>query len=340
MGLGSFGIAVLPSTATVGLIAPIVLILLRLIQGIGLGGEIGGATGWICEVASKSKWRGLWTGIPISAVVAASSVGTMAFVVMEQLTGPSYMVWGWRIPFAVGALVAIVGVIIRSRLKESIMFTNLKDRGQVARRPAVDVLKELPQKSIMGAALWTMCAGVQGTVFNVFLIAYLLALKFPASFTLIAMTITFAIGWVIDLAGVAISDIIGRRPVIVIADVLTLAILPFFFPLITTTNPLIIIIAATIMFGVAPSGLGSATTQVLITESFPTKYRYSGTGLSVAFGGFVVGLLTVFGIPSIILLSNGVLNAWPWIAGITAILVVPGLISTLILKETRGTPLT
>jgi MFS family permease len=340
MGLGSFGIAVMPSTATVGLIAPIILVILRLIQGIGLGGEVGGATGWILEVASKSKWRGFWTGIPISAIPAASAVGTMAFVVMEQLTGPSYLVWGWRVPFVVGAIVAIIGVIIRSRLKESIMFTTLKERGQVARRPAVDVLKELPQKSIMGATLWTMAISVQGMVFNVFLIAYLLALKVPSSFILITMTTAFAFGWVLDLVGVVVSDIIGRRPMIVISVALTLAMLPFFFPLVTTTNPLLITIAGMILFGVSPAGLGSATTQVLITESFPTKYRYSGTGLSVAFAGFVTGLLTVFGMPSIIVLSNGVLNAWPWIVAISAILIVPGLISTLILKETRGAPLT
>lgn len=340
MGLGSFGIAVMPSTATIGLIAPVALVILRLIQGIGLGGEVGGATGWILEVASKSKWRGLWTGIPISAIPAASAVGTMAFVAMEQLTGSAYMVWGWRVPFIVGAIVAIVGVVIRSRLKESIMFTNLKEKGQVARRPAVDVLKELPGKSIMGATLWTMAISVQGMVFNVFLIAYLLALKVPSLFILMAMTAAFAFGWVLDLVGVAVSDIIGRRPMIVISVALTLAMLPFFFPLVTTANPLLIIIAMMILFGVSPAGLGSATTQVLITESFPTKYRYSGTGLSVAFAGFVTGLLTVFGMPSIIVFSNGPLNAWPWIIGISAILIVPGLVSTLILKETRGTPLT
>jgi len=250
------------------------------------------------------------------------------------------MVWGWRIPFVVGAIVAIVGVVIRSRLRESIMFTSLKDKGQVARRPAVDVLKELPGKSIMGATLWTMAISVQGIVFYVFLIAYLLALKVPSSFILIAMTTSFAFGWVLDLVGVAVSDVIGRRPMIVISVALTLAMLPFFFPLVTTTNPVLIIIAGMILFGVSPAGLGSATTQVLITESFPTKYRYSGTGLSVAFAGFVTGLLTVFGMPSIIVFSKGVLNAWPWIVAISAILIVPGLISTLILKETRGAPLT
>jgi MFS family permease len=340
MGLGSFGIAIVPSTSTVGLIAPIILVTLRLIQGIGLGGEVGGATGWICEVASKSKWRGLWTGIPISAIPAATAVATIVFLVMEQLTGSSYIVWGWRIPFVVGAIVAIVGVIIRSRLKESIMFTNLKEGGRVARRPSLDVLRELPRKSIMGATLWTMAISVQGIVVTPFSLAYLLALKVPSSFVLMALTAAFAFGWVLDLAGVALSDIIGRRPVIVLSVALTLAMLPFFFPLISTANPLLIIIAEMILFGVCPAGLGSATTQVLITESFPTKYRYSGTGLSVAFAGFVTGLLTVFGMPGLILLSNGVLNAWPWIAAISAILIVPGLISTLILKETRGTQLT
>jgi MFS family permease len=340
MGLGSFGIAIVPSTATVGLIAPIILVILRLIQGIGLGGEVGGATGWILEVASKSKWRGFWTGIPISAVPSATAVATIVFLIMEQLTGPSYLVWGWRIPFVVGAVVAIVGVVIRRRLKESLMFTNLKEGGHIARRPSVDVLKELPQKSTMGASLWTMAISVQAIVVTPFSLAYLLALKVPSSFVLIALTIAFAFGWVLDLVGVAVSDIIGRRPVIVLSVALTLAMLPFFFPLITTANPVLIILAEMVMFGVCPAGLGSATTQVLITESFPTKYRYSGTGLSVAFAGFVTGLLTVFGMPSIIVLSNGVLNAWPWIVAISAILIVPGLISTLILKETKGTPLT
>jgi MFS family permease len=340
MGLGSFGIAILPSTATIGYIAPVILVILRIIEGIGVGGEVGGATGWIVEVASKSKWRGLWTGIPISAIPAATAVGTVAFIIMEWLTGPSLMAWGWRIPFVVGAVVAIVGAIIRSRLQDSIMFTDLKERGQIARRPSVDVLKELPWKAIMGTALWTMAINVQGLVISPFSLAYLLALKLPATLVLFALTAAFAIGWVLDLAGVAISDIIGRRRVIFVSIGLTLVALPFFFPLISTTNFLLIMLGEIIMFGVCPAGLGSATTLVLIAESFPTKYRYSGIGLSVGFGGFVIGSLVTFAIPGIIVLSNGVLNAWPWIIVISVIIMVPGLLSTLKLKETRGTPLT
>ncbi|HLR51802.1 MAG TPA: MFS transporter, partial [Candidatus Avamphibacillus sp.] len=140
MGFATFGMGVLPTYQAIGIWAPILLITLRLIQGLGLGGEWGGALLLAVEYAPKEK-RGLFGSVPQMGVTIGMIMGTFALSVMTLLPHEAFMTWGWRIPFILSALLVIFGLWIRKGIDETPSFKKNKESGNVSKIPIADTLR-------------------------------------------------------------------------------------------------------------------------------------------------------------------------------------------------------
>jgi len=171
MGLGSLAIGLTPSYGTVGPLAPVLVAIFRAIQGIGLGGEFGGASTWVTEFASKYRYRSL----AASAVTTSGAIGitgaSSTFLLLTMLPRNEFLDYGWRIAFYIGAAVAVVGVLIRYRLSESLIFLEMKRMGTL-REPALEVLRR-EWKKILMSALSIQFAGVVSVVVSPYALSFL-----------------------------------------------------------------------------------------------------------------------------------------------------------------------
>lgn len=338
MGIGTLGLAVVPSYAAIGILAPILLNLFRAIQGIGLGGEWGGATGWVVEFAAKSKHRAFWSGWVQWTVPLGTVLSIMSFILTARSMSPAaYLDWGWRIPFFVGAVVAIVAIFIRYSLKESPLFSALLKGHAVEKSPFTQMLKESWKRVTLLAVLFSYISVTYSGLMNPISLSYMSALKIAPTDALLYVTYGVAFSLITLLAGAILGDIIGRRMVAVIATSLTAIATLAFFPLLNTMVPFNIIMAEGCLIGSAYLFLG--VVPAFYNENFPTRFRYSGSGFSFQMGNLLAGVVITFAIPLTISSSGGLLNAWPVITALGVIFAIASLIAALILKDTKDAQL-
>src|SRR4051795_2263965 len=212
MGLATAAIGILPSYASIGIAAPIILVVLRLAQGLGVGGEWGGAVLMSVEHAPKGK-RGLYGSFPQMGVPAGLFLSTVIFAVMQAATSDAaFMSWGWRIPFLVSILLVGVGLFIRMRIMESPAFQEVKDTGTEAPKPIVDVVKTHPREVLVAMGMRIAENGIF-YVYTVFVLTYGEdTLKLGKSTMLTGVAISAAIGlFTVPLWG-SLSDRFGRKP--------------------------------------------------------------------------------------------------------------------------------
>ncbi len=334
MGLGSLGIASLPGVTAIGAAAPILLSVIRLIQGIGLGGEAGGASTWVLEVAARSKHRGFWT----SWVQAGSPAGlaTAALLTSSLLSFQGravFLDWGWRVPFIVGGIVAVIGGILRYRLMESPLFERVVKTHKVERYPASQVIKKQWKKLLLLLQLnypEVICTSVTVVPFSVLFMIQMHVSPTFASGASVYLGIGALVGTIV--AGI-LSDYIGRKIFFILAGLLgAVFAYPFFIVLQTRSEPLIILL----MFGWGfMTYLENAVLPSLLTESYETKWRYSGASLSMQLSIFISGAVIGFVLPAVLATSKGVYaNVWPSVAGITIVMCLITFFAALFIKDT------
>lgn len=287
MGLGTFFIGLLPTYQQVGIWAPIMLISLRFIQGIGLGGEWGGAAVMVLEHAPKHR-RGFYgslvqVGFPLGLVIA-----TLVFSAVSKMPEEDLMSWGWRVPFLVSAVLIVVGMFIRSNVKESPVFEDMKARKQIVKSPVMEVILKHPRTFFVAIGLkisevsWVY-------MLTVFMVVYATTtLKLPKSLILDAILIAAMVELItIPLFGY-LSDIIGRRPLYFIGAIFTIL---FAFPLfwlfdLKTPEAIILTIVVAMSMG---HGLMFAPEATYFPELFGANVRYSGASfgfqVAAAIGG-------------------------------------------------------
>ncbi len=287
MGLGTFFIGLLPTYQQVGIWAPIMLISLRFIQGIGLGGEWGGAAVMVLEHAPKHR-RGFYgslvqVGFPLGLVIA-----TLVFSAVSKMPEEDLMSWGWRVPFLVSAVLIVVGMFIRSNVKESPVFEDMKARKQIVKSPVMEVILKHPRTFFVAIGLkisevsWVY-------MLTVFMVVYATTtLKLPKSLILDAILIAAMVELItIPLFGY-LSDIIGRRPMYFIGAIFTIL---FAFPLfwlfdLKTPEAIILTIVVAMSMG---HGLMFAPEATYFPELFGANVRYSGASfgfqVAAAIGG-------------------------------------------------------
>src|SRR5215210_7960393 len=303
MGVATFFIGLLPTYESIGVLAPILLVVLRFVQGIGVGGEWGGAVLMAVEHSPPGR-RGYYGSWPQMGVPAGLLLANLVFFASSTyIPEEQFLAWGWRIPFLVSIVLVGVGLFIRLRLLETPAFQQVQESGTEAPMPIMDVLRTYPKNVLLAMG---MRVAENGTfyVLTVFVLTYIVEeLKLEQTTGLIGVLIAAFIGlFTIPLFG-HLSDRVGRRPLYLLGSVFSLLFaFPFFWLLNTGVEPLIwlaIILSVNIghdaMYG---------PQAAFFSELFGTRVRYSGASLgyqlaSVFAGGFAplisLYLFTKFG---------------------------------------------
>ena len=334
MGVATLCIGLTPSYDSIGVIAPALLIVFRLLQGISFGAEFGTASTWVVEQAARSKYRafwGAWVGfaIPIGLLLGFGSV----IFVKSLMTPEDFTSWGWRIFFIVGFLVAIVGLIIRTRTMDSFVFEQHKAKIAILKYPASQVWREMPW-TILRTSLVNAMFGGAFFLYFVFGTGYMKAVGFSGNQPEEIGLIAAAFMLVFMIIGSFLADYINRRTILLTAAVVLLIFaLPYFY-LVNTGSFLLAAIAEIIGFGFV-FGFGYGAIPTFYTENFPTRYRASGAsaGYQIAqvYGG---GLIPI--IAGQILRVYGVKDAYVYIGGLVMLYAVLAIVAILRSPETKG----
>lgn len=335
MGVGTFGIGLTPGYKTLGIAAPILIILWRLIFGIGIGGEYGGALSWVLEYAAKLKWRSVWLGVvqATSPIGIATAAGTIFFLTTVY-SHTEFLNFAWRIPFIAVGIALIFGIIFRYLTAESVMFEDLKKQKKIEKFPASRVLKEYPRQTIFLALIVFLGVGVPAIILQPYSVSFLTSSGISPSFTTGAVAVGGVAAIISNMLGSVLAESLGRKPTYIISIVAGIIFVFPFFLLLKTLDIALIYLTYIVMFFINEMGFGVLAT--IGPEQFPTRLRYSGTGLSYQLGTFLVGIVLIFVIPSLET-SFGVINAWPYVALTMFILLIISLISVMMLKETKNT---
>jgi metabolite-proton symporter len=293
MGLATFAIGLLPTYAQVGALAPVLLTLLRLIQGFALGGEWGGAVLIVSEHGDPAR-RGFWSSWPQAGAPAGQLIanGVLAGLAAFQ-SDAAFDKWGWRIPFLLSAVLVLVGLWVRLRIEESPLFKQARAKQEPTDKlPFVEVITKYPREVLtaMGAR---MAENVSYYIFTIVIATYAKEhLKLDKSFALNAVLIGAAIHFcAIPLWG-ALSDRIGRKPVYLFGAI-GVGIWAFVFvALVNTKNFALAALAVTV--GLILHGAMYGPQASFFTELFGTRVRYSGVSVGYQLASIIAGGLAPF----------------------------------------------
>ncbi|WP_395571951.1 MFS transporter [Streptomyces sp. BK79] len=277
MGGGSFLIGLLPTYDAIGVWAPVLLVALRVVQGLAIGGEWGGATLMVVEHAERTQGdrRGLWSsatqlGAPLGSVLSA---GVVALV--SALPDDDFRSWGWRVPFLLSVVLLAVGLFVRLKVAESPLFAQGR-REKAARPPVVEVLRR--PRTVLLAACVGIGAFTAQSLLTGFMISYAVDRGYSRPQVLTAVTVASCVALAVLPAASALSDRVGRRPV-VLAGALACAALAFpVLALVDSGSPGLLILALVLGHGLAQSTMYGPL-GALLTELFGTEVRYTGASL-------------------------------------------------------------
>ena len=313
MGIATFLIGLLPTYASIGIWAPILLLVLRFFQGIGLGGEWGGAVLLAVEHSPGDK-RGFYGSVIQIGAPAGLLLGTGAFLIAASLPEEQFLSWGWRIPFLVSVLLIGVGLFIRLKILETPAFSQVKESGNEVRIPIVEVFRTYPKNVLltMGARL------SEGQIFNilaVFAITYATSqLDLTRSTVLYGVLIGAGVECLTLPAFGALADRVGRRPVYMGgAAFCALFAFPFFW-LLDTENTILIWLALALGLAIGHSAMWGPQAS-FFSEAFGTRVRYSGTSFVYQFSGIASSALT----PLIATALLGWAGGSPWLVAVFVI---------------------
>ena len=329
MGIATFLIGLLPTYDTIGVWAPILLLVLRFFQGIGLGGEWGGAVLLAVEHSPRNK-RGFYGSLIQIGAPAGLLLGTGAFLIVSSLPEEQFLSWGWRVPFLVSVLLIGVGLFIRLKIMETPAFSQVKESGTEARMPMVEVLRDYPKNVLltMGARL------SEGQVFNIFAVFALTYATTQLDLTRSTVLYGVLIGAAVECLTLpvfgALADRFGRRPVYMGgAAFCALFAFPFFW-LLETRNTGLIWLALALGFAIGHGAMWGPQAS-FFSEAFGTRVRYSGTSFVYQFSGIAASAVT----PLIAVALLGWAGGSPWLVVVFVIVYAAiSFISTYLARET------
>lgn len=285
MGAATFCVGLIPSYATIGIAAPIILVLLRLLQGLSAGGEQAGSNSLSLEHAPTGK-RGLYTSWTMQGTSLGTLLASVAFILLTMVPEDILLSWAWRVPFLIAGPMMLVAMIIRNGVDETSAFLETKEMAVVEKVPLFAVLRDHWRAvlRVIGCSL----LAVAGSTLSVYVIGYATGtVGVDASVILLSSIGGGVFGLIFQPIWATLSDKIGRRPVFIFA--LVLAGIMFFplFWIISTGNPLWIFLGMAV-FSVLASG-GNAVGASMYTEMFPTRVRYTGVAIGTQLGFIVAG---------------------------------------------------
>jgi MFS family permease len=283
MGLATFAIGLLPTYASVGIIAPILLVTVRIIQGLAFGAEWGGAILMSYEHAPW-KQKGRYTGIVQAGFPVGLLLANLVFLVSVHLGGD----WAWRVPFLASIVLVIVGLIIRARVPESPVFEEVKDKGAIVKAPIVEVLKTDWRNIVRGIGL--RVAETAGYAVSItYMISYLKSSgSATASQTLVSLCIASGLGIFATMAWARLTDKVGRRPVYLGVCAFGIPFGGLMFLMVNTGLLILIIATFVIAYGVCQNALAGSQ-GAWFPELFSANTRASGASLAYQISAMVSG---------------------------------------------------
>ncbi len=337
MGVATTLVGLLPTYAAIGIAAPILLIVLRILQGISAGGEWGGAVLMAVEHAPKTK-RGLFgaspqMGVPLGMLLASGVMAIMTIIA----PGDAFLEWGWRIPFLLSFVLILVGYYVRRRVEESPVFTEIAERREATKMPIVQLFRKHWLLVLIAALVFAGNNAVGYMTTGGYVQGYATNPEGPigldrgpvlwaaAAASVVWLLSTWFAGW--------LSDRVGRRTTYIIGWILLLPAIFALFPLVNQGN----ITSLTLALCLLAVGLGLTygPQAALYTELFPASIRFSGVSISYAIGAILGGAFA----PTI---AQAIVQATGSTAGVTWYLtgmVLIGLVATLLLRDRSGIPL-
>lgn len=336
MGLATTLIGLLPTYATVGVWAPIMLIVLRILQGVSAGGEWGGAALMAVEHAPTPR-RGLFgaypqIGVPLGMLLASAILGLFSLL----LTTEQFHAWGWRVPFLLSFVLIFIGYYIRRKVAETPVFQELQESAAQAKTPLRQLFQD-DWKTVIKAALTFAGNNAAGyMITGGFVLGYVTTTHGVSESNMLLLVSVAAACWIVTtLFGGVMSDRIGRRPTYLVGFGFQLVWAIPMFLMIGTGNMWLIVLAVLVF--TIPIGLSYGPQSAMYSELIPSRTRLSGVSISYALGAIVGGAFA----PTI---AQYLLGATGWIGAVGVYLllmaVISGLVVLSIRKEPRGTPLT
>ncbi|MFJ6415626.1 MFS transporter [Paeniglutamicibacter sp. NPDC091659] len=309
MGVASTIIGLLPPTAQVGMIAPIALIFLRIVQGLAVGGEWGGAMLMALEHAPKER-RGFAASFANMGGPAGAVMATLAVSAVSTLPNDQFLAWGWRIPFIASLGLVAIGLVIRLKVSESPLFLALENKAEEKKIPLMQVLTKYPKSVLMGTLVGMSSYTVQG-IMTVWAISYVVEAGGMDRTSVLnikalgaALTVVFV--WI----AARYSDRIGRRPVMMVG-ILAGAVLALPIMWMLQMGELWLFAIALFLANGLVQGVIFGPFGAFTAELFPTRIRYTGASLVYQLSSTLGAGFTPMIVTGLVLLGGGSL----WIAG-------------------------
>ncbi|MET7991941.1 MFS transporter [Amycolatopsis sp. NPDC005232] len=296
MAAATLAIGLLPGFAAIGIAAPAALLVLRICQGLALGGQWGGAVLLATEYAPRGKRGayGAWAqlGLPLGLIVSSAAF----FVAAGATSADSFFAWGWRVPFLLGGALVVVALLVQMRIDDTPAFRRAaKRRGESHRSPVLQVIREHPRRIVVTIGVFLVVGG-SFYVYTTGTLAYATqVLKISRNTMLVSIMIGAAAMAVSIVIASRLSDRVGRRPVFLVGAVGTILwAFPYFALLDSASPPVVGVAIAVAMF---INGVMYGPTAALFSELFPVAVRYSGASLgyqlsNVVGGGFAPLVMT------------------------------------------------
>src|SRR5271169_6791574 len=286
-GIATVAVGLVPTYASIGVWGAVLLTIIRLIQGIGVGGEWGGSVLLAMEWARTNQHRGFISSWPQFGAPAGFFLANLAVLIFSWLSGDQFLVWGWRIPFLISIVMVAVGLWIRLGILETPVFQKVIDEERIERVPVLEVLKRQP-KQVALTALLRMPEQAPGYIVGTFIFTYATTVLGAArNFVLMAVLVQAVLGFLwVPVAG-HLSDRIGRRRMYVIGSILVGIFGFIYFALLDTKVPALVFIA--IALSLLPMMTCYGPQAALIAESFTPRLRYSGSSLGYQLASIIAG---------------------------------------------------
>jgi MFS family permease len=286
-GLSTFAVGFVPGYASVGVWGAVILTVIRMIQGIGVGGEWGGSVLFAMEWARTSKHRGFITSWPQFGGPAGLFLANMAVLLGSWIAGDSFFYWGWRIPFWLSIIMVAIGLYIRLGILETPVFQRIVEQKRIERIPAIEVFRRQP-KQVFLSMLCRSAEQGPAYIYLAFVFTYTAhVLNQPRDFILTALIFAGLVSFITIPAAGALSDRFGRKRVYIIGSVLTGIYGFIYFALLNTLVPALIVVAIIVSF--IPHDLIYGPQAALISEGFTPRLRYSGSSLGYQLASLTAG---------------------------------------------------
>ena len=287
MGIATFLIAFVPTYELIGIWGAVILTILRMFQGIGVGGEWGGSVLLAMEWARTHGHRGLVASWPQFGVPCGLFLSNLAVLGFSAWSGDQFATWGWRLPFALSIVLVGIGLWIRLGILETPVFQQLLDKNKIERTPIYEVIKKQPREIILSAFV-RMAEQAPFYIFTAFIFAYTVGtLHMSRDFILTAVLVASCVSFItIPLSG-HISDRIGRRKMYMIGAAVTGIFGFIYFGMVDTAVPLLVFIA--IVLSLIPHDMQYGPQAALIAEAFTPRLRYSGSSLGYQLASIIAG---------------------------------------------------